>query len=118
MAEISAIRNNTDQQTLQTRLVRCSVLARKLALVGMPRAESASVVGERWLQQLDTICGAPVFSSGAGQWLRQAPYQSNPQIEANQISELSDALEHLATAILRSRARGQALRQARRQTMP
>ena len=100
MDEINTIRNNTDQQTPQTLLVRCSVLARQLALVGTPRANSASLVGDRWLQQLDAICGNPVFSDGAGQLLAQAPYQANPAVEPNQIIELSDALELLAKRML------------------
>ena len=104
LAEIAAIKNNTDQQTPQAQLLRCSVLARKLALVGTPRAESASVIGERWLQQLDSICDEPVFSDGAGKLLVQAPYQQNPTIEANDISELTDALGRLAAAILRKPA--------------
>ena len=103
MTEINTIRNNTDQQNPQALLARCSVLARKLALVGMPRAKSAGVVGEPWLQQLDLICGEPVFSSGAGQLLVQAPYQLNPTIEADQLVELSDALELLAKAKLSRR---------------
>ena len=103
MEEINAIRNNTDQQNPQTLLARCSVLARQLALVGMPRAKSAGLVGDRWLQQLDALCGKPVFSHGAGQLLVQGPYQLNPTIEPNQIIELSDALELLAKEMLSRR---------------
>ncbi len=103
MIEIDTIRNNTDQQNPQALLARCSVLARKLALVGVPRAKSAGVVGEPWLQQLDLMCGEPVFSAGAGKLLVQAPYQSNPTIEADQIVELSHALEQLAKAKLSRR---------------
>ncbi|MEE9334783.1 MAG: DUF4381 domain-containing protein [Granulosicoccaceae bacterium] len=103
MHEINTIRNNTEKQNPQTLLARCSVLARKLALVATPRAKSAGVVGKPWLQQLDSICGEPVFSGGAGQLLVQAPYQLHPTIEADQIIELCDALELLAKAKLSRR---------------
>ncbi len=100
MDEINTIRNNAEQQSEHVLLARCSVLARKLALVGVPRTTSASLVGERWLQQLDSICGEPVFSDGAGQLLVQAPYQLNPAIEPKQIDEISNALEQLAKQML------------------
>jgi len=103
LVEISAIRDNPAQLSLQDRLSKCSVLARQLAMVAIPRAQAAGTVGDDWLLQLDSLSGQTRFSKGAGQLLAQAPYQAKPTIAEHQITEISDSLEQLANTMLRSR---------------
>ncbi len=99
--EIQLIRQNTDRQPALEQLQRCSMLARKLALQALPRAEAASPFGPRWLQMLDSICGKPVFSSDLGKLLIDAPYQASPNIKSSDINDLADSLDELADAVRR-----------------
>ncbi len=101
LQEIHAISQSKDELDHHALLSRCSVLARKIAMVVHPRMDTAATVGEDWLQQLDSICRKPVFSQGPGRLLLDAPYQAKPKIGADDIDALSRALKTLADAAKR-----------------
>lgn len=101
LQEIQAISQSKEEHDHHALLSRCSILARKIAMVVHPRIDAAATVGEDWLKQLDGICRKPVFSEGPGRLLLDAPYQAKPQLAASDIDALSDALKTLADAAKR-----------------
>lgn len=67
---------------------RLSTLLRRISISRYPRRETAALTGERWLQLLDRQIGRPEFSRGAGRILVTAPYQAEPQLDADALLTL------------------------------
>ena len=73
-----------------------SVLLRRVALTLRPRTEVASLDGEEWLQQLDSLAGGTYFHTSLGRSLLQAPYQAVPEVDPGPLLKLGrDWLEGL-----------------------
>lgn len=68
----------------RTFLAQVSVLIRRVALVGKPRSEVASLTGVAWLRYLDGDRDDGEFVNGAGQVLLAAPYQQSPELDLDQ----------------------------------
>ncbi len=56
--------------------VALAEILRRTAIAAFPRAEVASLYGERWLAFLDSAYGGSSFSSGPGRALASLPYTS------------------------------------------
>lgn len=67
---------------------RLSALLRRICISRYPRQETAALTGDHWLQLLDRQIGRPEFSRGAGRVLITAPYQAEPQLDADALLEL------------------------------
>ncbi|HEX7028687.1 MAG TPA: DUF4381 domain-containing protein [Gammaproteobacteria bacterium] len=67
---------------------RLSALLRRIAVSRYPRREAAALTGEHWLQLLDRRIGRPEFSRGIGRILTSAPYQAEPQLDAEALLAL------------------------------
>ena len=80
-------------------LGRASVLARRLALAGAPRERVASLEGERWLAELDALCGHERFSGGVGRLLASAPYEPSPSVARAELDALLDDVAALAASV-------------------
>ena len=80
-------------------LGRASVLARRLALAGAPRERVASLEGERWLAELDALCGHERFSGGVGRLLASAPYEPSPAVPRRDLDALLDDVAALAASV-------------------
>jgi hypothetical protein len=65
-----------------------SALLRRIAISRYPRHDIAALTGEAWLLWLDKDLPEPGFSQGPGRILVTAPYQSNPQTDANELLNL------------------------------
>lgn len=69
-----------------------SVFVRRLMLSRYPRHETASLIGDDWLAQLDTdLAGttyAEAFSKGEGRVLVEAPYNPNCSIDIPALVQL------------------------------
>lgn len=65
-----------------------SSLLRRIAISRYPRHDIAALTGEAWLLWLDRHLAHPGFSQGAGRILITAPYQSNPQVDADALFDL------------------------------
>jgi len=60
----------------QTAAIELSFLMRRAAMTSFPRSEVAGLIGQEWLEFLDRSGNTSQFSSGPGQLLADAPYQS------------------------------------------
>ncbi len=60
----------------QLAIIQLSQLVRRYALAMFPRSEVAGLSGQSWLEFLDQVGKAHLFSDGPGQILRSSPYQS------------------------------------------
>jgi uncharacterized protein DUF4381 len=65
-----------------------SELIRRVSISLFKRDESASLTGQDWLLFLDQLNGDTSFSQGVGRILIEAPYQANPNYEANELLHL------------------------------
>ncbi len=77
--------NHHDKKTLIEDL---SVLLRRASLSVFPREESAGLTGEKWLRFLDQVMHDRRFSEGAGKALIAAPYEKNPEFDADEVITL------------------------------
>lgn len=84
LKEIDAIQEAFQVHKNDMRLVReLSVLLRRVGVSRYHRADVASLTGTAWMSFLDrNLVGKP-FSAGCGIVLMTAPYQRNPDIDAN-----------------------------------
>lgn len=89
------LREQASHSTVRESLASLSILARRVALAARPRAQVASLQGRAWLQELDTICGKPLFMSGYGKLLDQGPYQPETQLDRKDLDALFDVVEEL-----------------------
>jgi len=67
-----------------------NVLLRRAALVRLPRNETASLTGHRWLALLDRMAGVRGFSEGTGRALASAPYERAPELDGEALLRLVD----------------------------
>ncbi len=79
--------NSDDLQLIRT----LSSLIRRVAISVYPRIDAASLSGERWLAFLDQVMPDQPFSKGPGQVLASGPYQTDVNIDANRMIELTKA---------------------------
>ena len=71
------------------KLVReLSALLRRMCISVYPRSESASLTGIDWLALLDESVNGEPFTQGHGRILVEAPYQRNPDIDADTLLSL------------------------------
>ena len=80
-----AYRTERDNGALVRRL---SALLRRIAINRYPRHETAALTGENWLRLLDRQINRPEFSRGIGRILTSAPYQAEPQLDADALLAL------------------------------
>lgn len=59
-----------------------STLLRRVSLTHFPRNEVAGLTGDLWLEFLDSKHNSDEFSNGTGRHLIAAPYQADPNIDA------------------------------------
>lgn len=78
-------------QDAATYLHALSVLLRRTALTAYPHSFNASIKGLAWLNWLDSVCPAlnEKFSGEIGQTLLSSAYQKNPEINADNLRQLS-----------------------------
>lgn len=89
LRELEHIENRFGRQDGERQaLENLSVLLRRVAIARHPRAQVASLTGQRWLQFLDGVTGGAEFSRGPGRILADAPY--NPALRADNVSDLID----------------------------
>lgn len=93
--ELNTIIQESPNRPTSETLMRCSALARKLLLLAEPRELIAPLQGEAWLAKLDEITQQSVFTSGYGRLLLDSPYQANPEVRADDMAELFDAMSLL-----------------------
>lgn len=81
-SELERIENRFGQRDDERQaLQELSVLLRRVALARYPRAQVASLTGQRWLRFLDGVMGADAFSRGPGRALAEAPYNPAPGVD-------------------------------------
>jgi hypothetical protein len=81
-------RRYRDEQDNGELVRRLSALLRRIAVSRYPRHETAALTGEPWLRLLDRQIGRPDFSGGIGRILTSAPYQAEPQLDADALLAL------------------------------
>lgn len=101
-ATLDRLRKEAENSPVKQSLSEISTLVRRVALVARPRATVASLQGEAWLNELDDICGKPLFKTGFGKLLDQGPYQANPQLSNDDLNALMDVVAELIDAAGRS----------------
>ncbi|MBX2881281.1 MAG: DUF4381 domain-containing protein [Granulosicoccus sp.] len=104
--ELQQIRENAKAVPVADSLSKVSRLVRRVLLAARPRAEVASLQGDRWLQELDTICGRELFSQGYGRMLESAPYQRLPEFKTSDLHGLFDVVQELIQAAGKEQATG------------
>lgn len=93
--ELERLRGQASHSSVRQSLAGLSTLVRRVALAARPRAQVASLQGQAWLQELDDICGKPLFVSGYGKLLDQGPYQPETQLDAKDLDALFNVVEEL-----------------------
>ena len=68
-----------------------SVLLRRLSISAFPRAESASLTGDDWLNFLDSSLQRKAFSDGPGRILLDAPYRA--ELKSEELMPLLEVCE-------------------------
>ncbi|MFK7861118.1 MAG: DUF4381 domain-containing protein [Granulosicoccus sp.] len=106
-ATLDRLRVEAGNASVSQSLSGVSQLVRRVVLVARPREEVASLHGEAWLDELDEICGKPLFKAGFGKLLEQGPYQQNPQLSIDDLHALMDVVAELIDAAGRSSLRKQ-----------
>jgi len=87
--QLQVLREDYSNQGDSLKLVRdLSALLRRICLSVYPRSESASLTGKEWLAFLDQSVSGEPFLKGSGRVLVDAPYQRNPDIEADSLLSL------------------------------
>lgn len=89
---------DTDSQRRE-QLQACSRLARRVALAVAPRSNVASLVGEAWLEYLDSLSNTIDFTQGPGRLLAVGPYAP----EAPEHKELESVLLLIERTVQQSR---------------
>lgn len=72
-------------------LAGLSVLLRRTALSLSPRAETAALTGDAWLNWLDARAGRELFSRGAARAIAHAPYQPSAAADARAVLSACEA---------------------------
>ncbi len=67
---------------------RLSLLLRRVALSYHPRPQVAALIGERWLEFLETGLGDGRFRDGPGRALLEAPYRRVAEIDGEELLRL------------------------------
>lgn len=93
--ELAGLRKKASQREISHTLADLSTLVRRVALATRPRAQVASLQGQVWLHELDDICGKPLFSTGYGRLLDQAPYKPETHLDAKDLDAVFDVVEEL-----------------------
>lgn len=97
-AELEQLRSQLAEAPVSAVLTGTSRLVRRVVLAARPREQVASLQGEAWLDELDGICGKPLFRSGFGKLLELGPYQPHPELEDTDLHALMDVVEQLIDA--------------------
>ncbi len=74
-------------------LARLPVLLKRVALSVVPRAEAASLTGEKWLSFLDAGYGGDGFTHGPGRLLPALAYASSDHLEEISDQQATDLVE-------------------------
>lgn len=93
--ELEGIRQQCESRPVVDSLTAASRLARRILLAVKPRSDIASMQGDRWLEELDTLCGRDLFSRGYGRMLESGPYQRQPDIKVSDLHGLFDVMGEL-----------------------
>lgn len=93
--QLIAIRAVAGKQPVNQTLSAASKLTRQVVLAVRPRTDVASLHGQAWLAELDSVCGKPLFADGYGNLLELGPYQRTPQIAQHDLDELLDVVDVL-----------------------
>jgi len=72
-------------------LAGLSVLLRRTAISLFPRAETAALTGDAWLQWLDARAGRELFSRGAARAIADAPYRPSADADARAVLSACEA---------------------------
>lgn len=104
-ATLSRLRTEADERPVAKSLSALSRLVRRVVLAARPREEVASLSGKAWLDELDDICGKPLFKDDFGKLLEQGPYQPSPQLSSDDLQALMDVVAELIEAAGRSSVR-------------
>lgn len=97
-AQLQYLRSHVHHRPVRETLADTSKLARRVLLVARDRESVAALHGKPWLQVLDSLCARPVFSQGFGELLEHGPYQRAPDVSADDLDSLMDAMEELINA--------------------
>lgn len=97
-AQLQLLRSQLHRRPARDTLADASQLARRVLLVARDRQAVAALHGRAWLQELDTLCARPVFAQGFGELLERGPYQRAPEVSAEDLDSLMDAMEELIDA--------------------
>lgn len=98
LRSLQTLRQGAASDPVAESLASASRLVRRVSMVNKPRMDIASLHGDAWLQELDAICGQPLFSEGFGRLLEHGPYQRAPRLSADDLYGLYDAIEELIHA--------------------
>jgi len=96
--QLNQLKNNTELSDYQ-KICELSILLRRVAISTLSRAKTAALVGDDWLQFLESILKDKRFSEGVGKLLISVPYQtpSTKNYDINALISLSaDWLNGLA----------------------
>lgn len=93
--ELAEIQQQAASVPAAQSLAAVSRLARRVVLAVRPRDAVASLHGDRWLSELDTLCGRDIFSRSYGQMLKDSQYQKAPDIRSADLQGLFDVMEEL-----------------------
>ncbi|MFK8083759.1 MAG: DUF4381 domain-containing protein [Granulosicoccus sp.] len=97
-ATLDRLRKEADKAPVAQSLSATSRLVRRVVLATRPREAVASLQGDAWLDELDDICGKPLFKMGFGKLLEQGPYQASPQLSHDDLNALMDVVAELIDA--------------------
>lgn len=80
LGELTLIKQQFNDNESSMELLRAiSGLLRRITLSYLPREKVASITGEQWIQQLNTLTPEAVFSDELGQLITNASYQKNSE---------------------------------------
>lgn len=66
-------------------LQNLSVLLRRLCMTYTCRQQTAGLINEQWLHQLDAMSNKPCLSPELGELLTNGPYQKQPEYDADEL---------------------------------
>jgi len=89
--ELSNIKSQFKTQQNCVELIRAiSALLRRISLSYLPREDTASLTGEQWIKQLNTLTPQTVFTDEIATLLEKAPYMKQSQFDPTELLALCE----------------------------
>lgn len=87
--EFKLIQTNFGKHQNKAQLAKdLSEFLRRVCISLFPRTDTAGLTGHSWLAFLDQALDRPEFTQGCGKVINEAPYQSSPEYDEQQLLSL------------------------------